>query len=270
MAFFKLGSGGGSNQQSQNVSTNTRVDTFVTNTLIEREALDAKNVYVGSDEQAMTYDTPHPYAELIADLIGSMRPKTVLEFGCNAGRNLDQIRRRVSDAQLTGVDINPKGIELGRKQFGLDLQVADEDWLTRQAEDVFDVSLTVSVIDHMPYPETVLRHLLRLSKHYLVLFELAHDRIGKATHNIYIDADKVSLKQTYRYSYIHDYRYECERKFGAHCIVDLKFPIGSDNLIDLYRLYVFSKQPALRDTSVVQSVLLHPIRATLETGSDQI
>lgn len=236
-----------------------KVDTLVTNTLAERELHEAKDVYVGSAEQATTYDVVLPYAKLVADLIGSMRPRSVLEFGCNAGRNLDRIRSCLPDAKLTGIDVNPAAIEAGRKLFDLDLRVSDENWLCDQADDSYDVSLTVSVIDHMPYPETVLRHLLRITKHYLVLFELAHDRIGKATHNIYFEDDSVSIKPAYRYSYTHDYRYECERKFGAHCIVDLKFPIGKDNLLDLYRLYVFSKQPTLRDTSVVRSILLHPI-----------
>jgi hypothetical protein len=89
-------------------------------------------MYVGSTEQPMSYDQPTPYAQTIADLITSMRPDSVLEFGCNAGRNLDQLRRQLPGARLFGVDVNPTGIEQGRDLFGLELELADEAWLTRQ------------------------------------------------------------------------------------------------------------------------------------------
>lgn len=238
------------------------IDTLVSSPLEETEQSLAKEVYVGSEEQPLTYtsEVPH-YAVTIADLIASMRPGSVLEFGCNAGRNLDQIRRRIPATQFFGVDVNQQNIERGRKLFNLNLCVADENWLTKQPDNSFDVTLTVSVIDHMPYPEAVLRHLLRITKHYLVLFELSHDRIGKASHNLYLSmADgTASMKPAYRYSYIHDYRYECERKFGAYCLLDLRFPIGEDNLLDLYRLYVFSKRHDLRSCPTIKSLSWIPI-----------
>jgi len=238
-----------------------RIDTIVDNTLSEREIADAKQVYVGSAEQSRTYVSPQPYAQMLADLIGSMQASSVLEFGCNAGRNLNEVRKRLPGARLKGVDVNPDAIAFGRAEFGLDLEIADEDWLASQPDEAFDVSLTVSVIDHMPYCETVLRHLLRVTKHYLVLFELAHDRIGKATHHLALGPDGAKLQDAYRYSYVHDYRQECERKFGAACVVDAKFPIGADNLLNLYRLYVFGKQPALATQSVVDAIRLKPIGA---------
>ena len=121
------------------------------------------------------------------------------------------------------------------------------------------MTFTISVIDHMPYPENVLRQLLRITKHYLILFELAHDRIGKTTHNLYLEGETATLRPAYRYSYIHDYRHECERKFGAHCLLDAKMPIGRDNLLDLYRLYVFSHRGEWRDQSAIQSIAFKPL-----------
>lgn len=183
-----------------------------------------------------------------------MKPDSVLEFGCNSGRNLNQIQKRIPSARLTGIDVNPKAVEFGRDHFDLDLELSDEDWLERQNDDTFDVSLSVSVIDHMPYPEKVLRHLIRITTHYVVLFELAHDRLGKATHNTYQRNSEITAKAAYRYSYIHDYRHECERKLGAHCILDAKLPIGRDNLLDLYRLYVFSKRQEMTHNCVLQAL----------------
>ena len=55
------------------------VDTIVESHLTDDEAEKAKNVYLGSTEQADTYDEPVPeYARLLTDLIGSMQPSNVL------------------------------------------------------------------------------------------------------------------------------------------------------------------------------------------------
>ena len=238
----------------------SRIDTLVVSTLGDAEIDAAKSVYVGIDEQPPTYDAGVPeYARIVADLIGSMKPASVLEFGANAGRNLDLIRQRHADCLYRGVDVNPLNVERGKTRFGLDLITADEAWLPAQPDDSVEVAFTVSVIDHMPYPEDVLRHLLRVSSQYLVLFELAHDRLGRATHNLVHDDATATLAPVYRYSYIHDYRHECERKFGALCIADLRVPIGKANLWDLYRLYVFTKRRELFGDSLLAQFSMRPI-----------
>jgi len=219
------------------------VDTIVTSPLHDEEAKEAKDVYIGAEEQTPDYDSGIPaYSRFVVEAIASMKPSSVLEFGCNAGRNLDLLRKIHPDARYVGVDVNPLSVERGRKRYGLDLLVSDEAWLRSQSTDSFDVAFTVSVIDHIPYPEEPLRHLLRISRHNLVLFELAHDRVGLATHNMRQTESSASLVPVYRNSYIHDYRYECEKKFGCICTADIRYPIGSDNLLDLYRLYVFTKR----------------------------
>jgi len=125
-----------------------------------------------------------------------------------------------------------------------------------EAEDV--ILFTVSVIDHMPYPEQALRHLTRMTKRYRILLKLAHNRIGKAAHNIFFEDESVRMQPVYRYSYFHDYRYECERKFGSICLADVRLPIGPDNLQDLYRLYVFSKRDEVRTQNVLESLRFRP------------
>lgn len=218
------------------------VDTLVRHSLSDDESTKAKSAYIGSSEQPASYpDSVPPYATFVSDMIYSLRPNSVLEFGCSAGRNLDQIRRRLPTAAITGVDINPDAVKLARELFGLQVITADETWLCQQKDDAFDVSFTISVIDHIPFAETVLRQLLRITRDYLVLFELAHDRLGKATQNLSIDENSTKVSDVFRYSYIHDYRYECEKKMGASCILDAKFPIGKYNLLNLYRVYIFSK-----------------------------
>ena len=87
----------------------------------------AKAFYTNSEEQPASYDRPAPrYAEIVTDLIASMRPESVLEFGCNAGRNLALLQGKCAGAKLLGIDLNPLMIERGRGMFGLDLRVGDE------------------------------------------------------------------------------------------------------------------------------------------------
>lgn len=219
-----------------------KVDTLMQPCLSDDESTKAKSAYIGSTEQPAAYpDNAPAYAAFVSDLIYSLRPDSVLEFGCNAGRNLDQIRRRLPNARLTGVDINPDAVKLARDLFELQVITGDETWLCQQKDDAFDVSFTISVIDHIPFPEPILRQLLRVTRCYLVLFELAHDRLGKAIQNLSIDQNSLTISNVFRYSYVHDYRYECEKKMGASCILDAKFPIGECNLLNLYRIFVFSK-----------------------------
>ncbi len=59
-----------------------RNDTLVTTPLDADEAKQAKDVYVDSTEQPVTYKVPPHYACLVADLIASLQPQSVLEFGC--------------------------------------------------------------------------------------------------------------------------------------------------------------------------------------------
>lgn len=226
------------------VGPNIMLDTTVVHPLDDEEATRATNVYVGSEEQSVIYHTPTPpYAVAICDLVSSMRPASVLEFGCNGGRNLALLRPNLPDARLVGIDINAKNIKRGREIFdGLDLSVGGVDDLAALPDDSFDVVLSVSVADHMPFPERALRNMLRVSKEYLVLYEPTHDRLGKGNMNCYTtDAGLVS-KPVFRYSYLHDYRYELETKLDAPCLLDVKFPIGDYSTLDLYHLYVFTKK----------------------------
>jgi SAM-dependent methyltransferase len=237
-----------------------RIDTVVDNPVDDVEVTGAKEVYVDVEEQPVTYGAAVPdYAKFVAHSIASLKPRSVLEFGCNGGRNLDLIRTAHPDATYRGVDVNPMNVKRGRDLFSLDLATGDENWLKNQPTDSVDVAFTVSVIDHIPYPEESLRQLIRISRDYLVLFELAHDRIGRATHNLRFDETTANLTPVYRYSYIHDYRYECERKFGCTCVADVRFPIGSEYLWDLYRLYVFTKRKDNYAVPAIASLSLRPI-----------
>ena len=211
----------------------------------DEEVREAFGFYDGSSVQSPFYDDGVPsYAGFLAGVIASARPASVLEFGCNAGRNLDLLRGLLPAARLKGLDLNANMIERGRARYGLDLRVGNEAALAALPDASQDVVFTVSVVDHIPYPEFTLRHLLRVARHYLVLFEICNGQVGKAGAVLVGEDGGLRTGEGYPYSYLHDYRQECERKFGALCVADLHYPIQPGRLLDLYRLMVFAPRQA--------------------------
>lgn len=109
------------------------------------------------------YKQDQPYRKPIAEKVVAEHPKTVLEFGCNVGRNLLAVRELAPDVRITGVDVNPQTVDYGRKRWHLDLITGDESWLAAQPDDAFDVAFTVSVLDHIPEPDPVMVQLARIA-----------------------------------------------------------------------------------------------------------
>src|SRR5690348_6886947 len=75
-------------------------------------------------ERAYVRDTA--WAHSIADAVLRSAPASVLEFGCNFGRNLRTIRTRDPTVALVGFDVNAAAVAAGRQGDGPDLRVGDE------------------------------------------------------------------------------------------------------------------------------------------------
>lgn len=224
----------------------------------DKETEAAKAFYLGSDEQPPSYDNGVPqYAEAITNTIASTQAKSVLEFGCNAGRNLALLKKKLPDARLTGMDLNEKMINFGVKKYGLDLKACDELGLANVPDNSYDVTFTVSVLDHIPYPEFTLRHLLRITKSYLVLYEISNTKLGRSIRVTNMSAEGKIEADSYPYSYFHDYRAECEKKFGAICAADIQLPVSAGSRYDLYRMYVFCPRRDLSGRNLVSSLNLN-------------
>ena len=115
------------------------------------------------------YMEDQPYTAGIVKDVLKTGPTSVVEFGCNTGRNLAAIRRVDPTVVLLGIDINAKAVAWGKRTWGLDLHVGDEAMLESMAG-LFDVAFTCSVIDHLPDPERALRALTGAA-HRLLLVE---------------------------------------------------------------------------------------------------
>lgn len=209
--------------------------------LLVSEARQVKQWYANSDVQPRTYETPLPYAALVASTIASMKPASVLEFGCNAGRNLQLLRDLLPEACLVGTDLNADAVNDGKAMFGLDLRVGDDNTLHQFRDGEFDVVFTVSVLDHIPSIQQVSRELTRIAGRFLVLLEIVGPETGKA---LTMRNEQGEVIPGYPYTYFHDYRATFERKLGCPCILDAYVPVGRTNLLEYYRLHVFAVREA--------------------------
>jgi hypothetical protein len=125
------------------------------------------------------YQEFKPWARLLADLVADLRPTSVLEFGCNVGRNLAAIAAANPGVRLLGLDVNREAIELGCQMSGLDLRCGDERTLAELEPGSFDLVFTVSVIDHIADIREVCRALVRAARCWLYLLEVTLPVEGK-------------------------------------------------------------------------------------------
>jgi SAM-dependent methyltransferase len=125
------------------------------------------------------YQDYKPWAHYLVQLVRDLRPRSVLEFGANVGRNLYAIRAAFPDLELVGLDINEEAAACGRREAGLDLRVGDESTLCDFEPGRFDLIFTVSVLDHIADIGGVCAALLNCAARYLCLLEVTLPVEGK-------------------------------------------------------------------------------------------
>lgn len=125
------------------------------------------------------YKNYKPWASLLIDLLRELQPQSVLEFGCNVGRNLYALAEALPGTALTGIDINRQAIEWGKQQTGLDLRIGDENTLAAWPAGAFDLAFTVSVLDHIADISEVCHRLVRCARRYVLLLEVTLPVEGK-------------------------------------------------------------------------------------------
>lgn len=113
--------------------------------------------------------------ELI-EVCGLVDP-SILEVGCNAGRNLEYLRR-VGYEKLTGIEICKPAIDLMRKRYPALCETAIvygspvERWIGDRATGEFNIVFSMAVLQHIhPASEWVFEHIARITKHNLITIE---------------------------------------------------------------------------------------------------
>ena len=162
----------------------------------------------------------------IQQLMSTAEIKSVLEFGCNVGRNLNCIRNKISDLNILGVDVNEAAVDAGRQHFKLPLRVGGEEALVAIPTNGYDIVFTVSVLDHIPEVEQVLKELLRICNRYFICIEPWNGEN--------MNAHKHAARE---YSYFWDYP-TLFKKMKAKILHDISCPLSHKGLGPYYRLYV--------------------------------
>lgn len=99
---------------------------------------------------------------------------SLLEVGCNSGRNLRIAKNEISGIRCKGIDVNANAIAYAQKKSpDIEFVFADaNNWA--EVEKSFDAILTMSVIDHIP-DEAILslaKNMVSTSKKIIVCVEL--------------------------------------------------------------------------------------------------
>jgi SAM-dependent methyltransferase len=119
----------------------------------------------------------HQVSEWLArEVLAPLQPASVLEVGCGSGRNLVWAHRVIPHARLVGVDINPYGVEVARRELGdaAALSVGSAYDLGGHGDGSIDVVLTSGVLMHLPHDEVprIIGELHRIARTAVVHFEL--------------------------------------------------------------------------------------------------
>jgi SAM-dependent methyltransferase len=211
------------------------------------EAESAKEYWGSTDKQGKEYSNEKPpmYASVLARVVTTLEPGSVLEFGSNTGRNLQLIRNKVSSkTKLKGIDINQDSIDWGREEWGLDLECVDESYLSTCEANSYDLVFTVSVLDHIPDIENVVRDIYKVTSGHFILLEPHLDSEINYL-KCFKDENRIpaEIKAQAPYSYLHDYKSIFQR-VGFEEVVDLPLPTYFGGFGLLYRLTLFEKKDA--------------------------
>lgn len=129
--------------------------------------------YADSNPDWDTGDSPWK-ADRVAELVRShgLKPATVVEIGCGAGRVLTSLQRYLPDAQMTGFDIAPDLQRFWGEQAASGITFELADYLAAPRP-VPDLTLVLDVLEHLANPFDFLSRLRGCSRY--VIFHIPLD-----------------------------------------------------------------------------------------------
>lgn len=142
-----------------------------TDSMPDEEFEEAKEFWANYDIKDW-YSEYKPWTGMLGEIVKALKPKSVLEVGCNVGRNLHHISSVYKEAELAGFDINRRAVDIGRKATGLNLICGDENTLQSYSEGAFDMTFTVSVLDHISDISEVCRSILHVTGSFGIFIEV--------------------------------------------------------------------------------------------------
>ena len=192
------------------------------------EDIAAKEFWSMQTSQQLEYPEESHVARVLCELAVELQCGDIFEFGCAAGRNLNFLREELKHRKLlvtaSGIDINQRAIELGRRKFGLDLSLGDENDLKKYGSNSFDLVFTVSVLDHMPDPMQAIQSLMATCRGVGVFFEPSSEQNESSAKALGFEAAWWQLKdqEPFPFTYFHNYD---DLFKSASCSVLFKQPL---------------------------------------------
>ncbi len=122
----------------------------------------------------------HPHRSFLIEKIANLQPfLNILEIGCGYALNLYLLAKKFPQAKFTGIDINQKAIEAGKKLLkkerikNVELLVGKADKLNNFPEKNFDVVFTDAVLMYIGPDKIkgIIREILRIAKKGIILVE---------------------------------------------------------------------------------------------------
>jgi len=122
----------------------------------------------------------HSHRQFLLEHITEFSPvSSILEIGCNCGPNLYLLARKLPDAEIVGIDINPAAVQKGTEWFAQEgiknvkLLLGKADELGQFKDKSFDIVFTDAVLIYIGPDKIkdVMKGMLRIARKALVLFE---------------------------------------------------------------------------------------------------
>lgn len=123
----------------------------------------------------------HPHRNFLVEQIIALNPiSSVLEFGCGYGANLYLLSRKLPQAQLTGIDINPLSVSEGNNwlaqqgALNVELITGKSDTLGKFSDKSYDIVLTDAVLIYIGPDKIkkVISEFLRIASKAVIFLEL--------------------------------------------------------------------------------------------------
>ena len=169
----------------------------------------------------------------------------ICEFGSNQGENLKYFLDNNNNLDVIGIDINPivKDLENSYKRYkGI---IGDEKKLDKFDNNYFDLSFTLSVLDHVPskiIALDILKNLIRISKAVILLepyIKNVEGDVSKKSRYMVKEGLPDERKVFNSFCYLWDYdKYLIENNIN---FTKSKMPLHRASLGPFYHIYTITK-----------------------------